>query len=241
MSFFDQLRLNAFISLPDLELFRQALKNDWDSITIDMQHGLIGIPDVLNMLTIAEQSDKFVFVRLLSHDQLLVGKLLDLGASGIIWPNVDDAPSAQRLVDSVFYKPKGMRSFYTPFRSKVTPENAFILPMIESKEAVENLPAICKVPGISAILIGPADLWVSYYGNTNFNWENKEFLEILKSIASVAKSHHVYSGTAILDADDPYKSVIHMNKLGYLFITPYFDVLSINRSNRNLIKEIKNN
>ena len=93
-------------------------------------------------------------------------KALDLGAYGIIGTLVNNAEEAARAVSACRYPPDGMRSFGpvrasqyggADYPSKANGE-IIVMAMIETKEGLANLEAICATPGLDAVYIGPSDL-----------------------------------------------------------------------------------
>jgi 4-hydroxy-2-oxoheptanedioate aldolase len=93
-------------------------------------------------------------------------KALDLGAYCIIVPLVNTAEDAARAVAACRYPPVGIRSsgpvravHYggADYLAKANDE-IVIMAMIETKEGLANLDAICATPGLDAVYIGPSDL-----------------------------------------------------------------------------------
>ncbi|PVH89466.1 HpcH/HpaI aldolase [Cadophora sp. DSE1049] len=100
-----------------------------------------------------------------------ISRCLDSGAQAIIVPHVNTIEQAKMCVNASKFPPMGHRSVtmvtamtqYTTSLSygaiaEVVNDEVMIMPMIETKEGVENVEAIAAVPGIDAILIGCADL-----------------------------------------------------------------------------------
>ena len=93
-------------------------------------------------------------------------KALDFGAMCIIVPLVNTAEEATMAVAACRYPPVGMRSS-GPVRAlhyggadyqANANDEIVVMAMIETKEGIENLDAICATPGLDAVYIGPADL-----------------------------------------------------------------------------------
>ena len=93
-------------------------------------------------------------------------KALDFGAYGIIVPLVNTAEDAAKAVAACRYPPVGMRS-NGPVRAMHyggadyvanANDEIVIMAMIETKEGITNVDAICATPGLDAVYIGPADL-----------------------------------------------------------------------------------
>jgi 4-hydroxy-2-oxoheptanedioate aldolase len=141
-------------------------RQGFDSLCIDLQHGTAEIGDVLPMLQAVSQTDTVPVVRVAWNDPAFIMKALDLGAYGIIVPLVNTAAEAAAAVAACRYPPVGMRS-NGPVRAihygggdyvANANDEIVIMAMIETKEGLANLDAICATPGLDAVYIGPADL-----------------------------------------------------------------------------------
>ena len=138
----------------------------FDALCIDLQHGITELPGLLPMLQAVSQTDTSPVVRVPWNDAAIIMKALDLGAMSIIVPMVSTAEEAARAVAACRYPPVGMRSM-GPIRAVqysgadyVTNANneVLVIAMVETKEGLDNLDAICATPGLDAIYIGPSDL-----------------------------------------------------------------------------------
>src|SRR5207247_943507 len=105
-------------------------------------------------------------VRVPCNDPATIMKALDLGAYGIIVPLINTADDAAKAVAACRYPPVGMRSsgpvravHYggSDYLAKANDE-IVVMAMIETKEGLANLDAICATKGLDAVYIGPADL-----------------------------------------------------------------------------------
>jgi 4-hydroxy-2-oxoheptanedioate aldolase len=141
-------------------------RQGFDALCIDLQHGTSEMTDVLPMLQAICQTDCAPVVRVSQNDPGEIMKALDFGAYSIIVPLINTAEDAARAVAACRYPPMGGRSS-GPVRAVhyggpdyIANANSEILMfgMIETKQGLENLEAICATPGLDAIYIGPADL-----------------------------------------------------------------------------------
>src|SRR5581483_8643999 len=90
----------------------------------------------------------------------------DLGAYGILVPLINTAEDAAKAVAACRYPPVGMRSsgpvravhYGGPDYQAKANDEVIVLGMIETKQALANLDAICATPGLDAVYIGPYDL-----------------------------------------------------------------------------------
>jgi len=144
---------------------------DLDFLLIDMQHIAVTIETLQRTLVALQPSELSVLVRPLHNDPSLIGQILDVGADGVILPMVNTADDARRAVSAVRYPPFGIRS-WGPRRAarlhggpdayaRDADDSIVVITQIETEEAIENLADILSVPGLTGVMIGPADLAIS--------------------------------------------------------------------------------
>jgi 4-hydroxy-2-oxoheptanedioate aldolase len=172
----------------------------WDFLFVDMQHGAIDERAATDMLTAISTTDTTPLVRVRGLDPGMVGKMLDVGAYGIICPMIDTAEEARRFVAACRYPPHGNRS-WGPFRARLygdylehANETVLTIAMIETREALENLEEIVAVPGLDAVYVGPSDLSFALGLTPKFDQEEEPFLEVVERIAEAAGRHGVVAG-----------------------------------------------
>lgn len=170
----------------------------YDSITIDLQHGLIGYEVATTMLQAMRASGVTPLVRVPWLDPAAIMKVLDAGAYGVICPMINTRAEAERLVSYVRYPPNGVRSF-GPTRANFSAgadygqhadEQILCFAMIETAEAYANLDAIVSTPGLDGVYIGPADLTLGLTGRrypTGFDREEPELVEAILAILHKAR------------------------------------------------------
>ncbi|HLP46180.1 MAG TPA: aldolase/citrate lyase family protein [Candidatus Kapabacteria bacterium] len=138
---------------------------DW--LFVDMEHSAIDVSCMQHILQAGQKMCPCI-VRSPSHDEVWLKKILDAGADGIIIPLVNSAEKAKEIIRFCKYPPAGSRSIgiaraqdygmnFQKYVAEANEKVAVIL-QIEHIDAVRNIDAIVKVPGIDAIFIGPYDL-----------------------------------------------------------------------------------
>src|SRR5579859_1649167 len=143
----------------------------FDFVLIDAEHSPISIDRLQMMLIALRSSESTALVRPAANDPALIKQILDLGAEGLIVPEVDDAASCAAAVAAARYPPLGRRGFgprraarldggRPAYLARADAEIA-VLVMIESATAVADIDAILKTPGLDGIMVGPADLAVT--------------------------------------------------------------------------------
>jgi 4-hydroxy-2-oxoheptanedioate aldolase len=118
------------------------------------------------MLQALSSTPAIPIVRVPANVPMYIQRVLDLGAYGVIVPQVDTVAAARAVAASVRYAPKGNRS-WGPVRGTIyggpdyfehSADELLTLVMLESKEALDNAAAILAVDGIDGCFVGPADL-----------------------------------------------------------------------------------
>jgi 2-keto-3-deoxy-L-rhamnonate aldolase RhmA len=110
-------------------------------------------------------------VRVPEAAEVPIKKALDLGAHGIIVPQVNTAEQAANVVRFARYAPEGARGvglarahgYGQRFREYLETANSetAVIVQAEHVQAVENIESIVRVPGVDAVLLGPYDLSAS--------------------------------------------------------------------------------
>jgi 4-hydroxy-2-oxoheptanedioate aldolase len=128
-------------------------------IGIDVQHGDLDIADVAPL---ARVSPVPVLVRLASHDEAQLGRVLDTGVDGVIVPAVESADQARQLVRAACFPPRGRRSKGLARVSLLgRRDQPLLLPMVETRAGLDALDDILGVDGVDGTFIGPYDLSLS--------------------------------------------------------------------------------
>lgn len=197
--------LNGWLSVGNPFTAEIMAEQGYDSLTVDAQHGFLDYSDAKGMLQAMRASGVTPMARVPWLEPGVIMKMLDAGAYGIICPMISTAEQAAELVSYMRYPPLGARSF-GPTRVSFSSgagyaaeanENILALAMIETAEAVENIDAICAVPGLDGIYIGPADLTLGYTQGRlkpGFDREEPEMLEAIQRILAAVKKAGVRAG-----------------------------------------------
>ena len=195
--------INSWLAVPSSFSAEVMANQGWDSITIDMQHGLIDYPNAVNMLQAISTTDATPLARVNWNEPGQIMKILDAGCYGVICPMVSNRDEAEKFVQACQYPPKGYRSF-GPVRANIYggsdyakhADNEILkLAMIETKEALEKLDEILDTPNLDGIYIGPADLSLALGEEPGFDRSEdtiayKEIIRILEA----AKKRNLLAG-----------------------------------------------
>ena len=195
--------INTWLAVPSSFSAEVMANQGWDSVTIDMQHGLIDYSNAVNMLQAISTTNTTPLARVNWNEPGQIMKILDAGSYGLICPMVSNRKQAENFVQACLYPPKGYRSF-GPIRASIYGGNNYAkhaneeilkLAMIETKEALEKLDEILDTPNLDGVYIGPADLSLAVGEEPGFDRpENtKAYKEIMRILES-AKKRNLLAG-----------------------------------------------
>ena len=194
--------INAWCSIPSAVTAEMMSMNDFDSITIDMQHGLVDYQAALNMLQVISSSGKTPMVRVPWNEPGIIMKSLDAGALGIICPMINTPEDAIDFVGATRYAPEGHRSsgptralmvHGTNYHDEAN-DKIISLAMIETVEALENVEKIAATEGLTGIYIGPSDLSISMGFKPGLDRVEPEMISAINKIYDACKSNNIKVG-----------------------------------------------
>ncbi len=154
--------------IPSAEIL-SSIGFDW--LFVDAEHGPFSNDSLLTFLTaIGDRTP--TLVRTGGPDEVAIKQVLDMGATGIIAPQVNSTDQAADVVRFARYSPEGARGvglgraqgYGTQFKQYLQRAQAetTVIVQAEHRNAVECIDKTVQIEGIDAILIGPYDLSASY-------------------------------------------------------------------------------
>lgn len=194
--------VNGWLAIPNGFAAETMAHQGWDSLTIDMQHGVVDYQAMVTMLQAVSTTPTVPVVRVPWLEPGILMKTLDAGAYGVICPMVNTREDAQRLVAYTHYAPRGTRSF-GPVRALLyggadypaqANETIVTFAMIETAQALDNLDAIMGVEGLDAVYIGPSDLSLSLGCRPVFDDLDPKAQQAVDYILERAKAHGLVAG-----------------------------------------------
>ncbi len=153
-----------------VEIAQIAASAGFDSLYVDLEHGPLTI-DMTGQICMAALSVGVTpFVRVPALTPEFIGRVLDAGALGIIAPHVDSAEQARRVVRMARFPPLGTRSaaghlpqfgfraFPAHVGDPVLDGATMVIPMIETRDALDKVEEIVAVDGVDMVFVGTSDL-----------------------------------------------------------------------------------
>ena len=216
--------INGWLQIPNSFTAELMANQNWDSLTLDMQHGVIDYSHAISMLQAISTTEVVPMARVNWNEPGQIMKILDAGAYGIICPMVSNRKEAENFVQACMYPPRGYRS-YGPIRGLVyggpdyaDEANNEILKfaMIETKESLDNLDQIMQTPGLDGIYIGPADLSLAIGEKPSFDKpEGNPVYEVIMKILEHAKKNKLIAGIQNAQPEYAHKMI----KKGFQLVT----------------------
>jgi 4-hydroxy-2-oxoheptanedioate aldolase len=164
--------LGIALHLTDPSVFELAGLMGFDAIWMDMEHHFYSLEVAANLMRAARVGGADIVARPAKGEFMRMARMLEAGASGIMYPRCDSAEEAREVVKWAKFAPLGKRGFdgagpdvpylLTPMRRYIREANeqTFVLIQMEEPHAVDRAEEIAAVPGVDMLMLGPADFTV---------------------------------------------------------------------------------
>jgi 2-keto-3-deoxy-L-rhamnonate aldolase RhmA len=175
--------------------------NGFDFVICDTEVLMVNPETLENMIRAAEASGTVPVVKLKRNDPQFIQDALNAGAPIVKVPHVKSAADLERAMDAAYFKPRGSRGLCPVARANLyaqgrmadliswTNDNVMVIPIIEDREAIENIDEIMAVEGVSVYDVGPADLANSYGVQPDLGFSNPEIEDALIRVLDAAERH----------------------------------------------------
>jgi 4-hydroxy-2-oxoheptanedioate aldolase len=164
--------LGICLHLTDPAVFEMAGLMGFDAIWMDMEHHGYSVETAANLMRAARVGGSDIVARPGKGEFMRMARMLEAGATGIMYPRCDSADEAREVVKWAKFAPLGKRGFdgagadvpylLTPMGRylREANEQTFVLIQMEEPHAVEQAEEIAAVPGVDMLMLGPADFTV---------------------------------------------------------------------------------
>lgn len=186
------------LHLTDPSLFELASLMAFDCLWLDLEHHSYTVETANNLLRGARVGKSDTLVRPAKGEFMRLGRLLEAGATGVLYPRCSDGEEAKELVKAAKFFPQGERGFdgsgpdnpfrFLPPKEYVEKANqeTFIIAQVEEQSGVDRAEEILAVDGIDAVMLGPADF--SVMSGIPGDVENDLVHKAMETIALAAKN-----------------------------------------------------
>ena len=239
----DRVVCNAWLTIPSAWTVELMAHAGFDSLTIDMQHGLMDYQTALTMLQAMSSTSVVPLVRVPGNDPASIMRLLDAGMYGIVCPMINNRQEAEAFVRACRYPPLGDRS-YGPIRANVYAGNNYFsaanqtiltFAMIETSQGLENLEEIASTPGLDGLYVGTVDLSISLGLPVKIDLSFAPVQEALKRIVKIAKKHGLVTGIHV----NPPNSTLLLKEWGFQMLTLTNDTPLLRSAANSILEQTK--
>ena len=215
--------VNGWLAIPNSFAAETMAHQGWDSLTIDLQHGINDYATVIPMLQAISTTAVTPLARLPWLEEGICMKMLDAGCYGLICPMIDSAADAARFVAACRYPPQGRRSF-GPIRALLyggadypakANDEIVLLAMIETRGGLASLDEILAVPGLDGVYIGPSDLSGALGCTPKLDQDEAPVVDAIAHILRRTRDRGLVAG--IHNGTAAY--ALKMIELGFQFVT----------------------
>jgi 2-keto-3-deoxy-L-rhamnonate aldolase RhmA len=184
-----------------------AVRIGFDTVWIEMEHGPVEFSQVEQLCMAIEANGGIPTVRVPDGQRHHVLRALEVGARIVVVPMINTAEQARQVVEFGKFPPLGARGYNIRSRgvdyglgdrtTLFDRANArtHLFAQIESTHAVENLQAICDVPGLAGIFIGPGDLSVSL--GIAGKLDGEDMVQTVRRCVSTARASGKHAGILV--------------------------------------------
>ena len=195
---------------------------DW--IILDLEHGTATEADLLALLYAAGTTPMTPIVRPQSSERLRVGRALDLGAAGIMLPQLRSIDEVRTAVGYLRYPPTGQRGVALRTRgarlgtighadiARVVNEQIVGIVQIESIGGLAAVDEIAALDEVDVLFVGPADL--THGLGIPGQFDDPTYLDALRAVVAACRAHGKAAGILIYDA----AGLPPLLELGFTFI-----------------------
>ena len=144
-----------------------ACRLGFDWVVVDAEHGYLDMKNVMEHIRVANLMNVPCLVRIAETQEGLVKRILDIGADGIIVPQVRSVEDVRRAVALSKYPPEGKRGIGAERSTRwgmaidqCVPranKNTLVISMMETVEAGDSVEQLMDVPGLDGFFFGPHD------------------------------------------------------------------------------------
>jgi len=196
---------SAWVGINDAQVAEALAREDFDAVTLDMQHGSLDLVGAARAVLSVALAGKPSVVRVGVGDFAAASRMADAGAAAVIAPMINSPAEARAFAEAMKFPPLGRRSWgpraCMPLSGFVGPAylheaNAITLAiaMIETREALAAVDEICATPGIDGVFVGPSDLSIALAGGGTVDPHGPAVEEAVAKVVAAARGAGKFAG-----------------------------------------------
>ncbi len=219
----------TFFELGGRGVMESLSRTGLDYVIIDTEHGCLSVESTADAILAAEKGNLLPYVRIGDIRRPAVLRMLDIGARGLIVPNIRSVEEVKELVSHAKFAPVGNRG-YCPTRTSGWGADAWakdvfgymeecnrrckLIPQCETAEALDCIEEIAALPGVDGIFVGPCDLSIALGIPLQFDSPvlHSAIERVLKACRDNGKESYIFAGNmenAVYWANKGFDSVAY--------------------------------
>jgi len=219
-------------------------QSGFDWLLLDLEHGAGDVAIMYQQLQVLSGSSSTSIVRIDNLSRPKVQRILDAGASGIMFPQIQTSQEADDAIRMMYYPPRGARGMAKMVRATgfgrhadeyiaSLEKNLVGVIQIETLNALQNIDDISATEGVDVLFVGPNDLSLALgiFGQL----DHALYQKAIRDVASAAKKHHKVTGVLLQDVNE-YEMYY---ELGYRFLACGADSAFVRKGADELVKTLK--
>ena len=226
-----ELTIGSWITLGHPAIPEILAPAGFEWLVVDIEHTTIDLSMVQVLISTIQAQGLAALVRVSKNEEVVIKRVLDAGADGIVVPMVSTVEDAKNAVAFAKYPPEGKRGvglaraqqYGIGFElyKKWVKDNLIVIVQIEHITAINNLNEILKVKGIDGTIVGPYDLSGSL--GIPGQYDQPIVMEALNKFKQICKDNNISMGFHVVDPVE--KKVKEKIEEGYNFLAFSTDFL----------------
>ena len=243
----NELTIGSWITIGHQSIVEIMAMNGFDWLVVDLEHSVIDYELAQHLIAHIQSFDIKALVRVSKNEEVVIKRIMDAGADGVIVPMINSGSDAEKAVSYVKYPPKGKRGvglaraqkygFGFDEYKKWVDQESVVIAQIEHIEAVNNIKEILSTEGIDGIIIGPYDLSGSM--GIPGKYDKNEVIAAIKEVEETCIKLNKPLGFHVIEPD--INKLNEKIKTGYSFLAFSTDFLflgtKINEEMKSIIKK----
>jgi len=241
----NQLSIGSWVTIAHPSIIDIMASAGFEWLVIDLEHTSIDLTMAHQLIVSIQANGMKALVRVSKNEEVIIKRVLDMGADGIVVPMIKSKADALQAIDYAKYPPIGKRGVGL-FRAqkyglgfneykKWVDEELVIIAQIEHIEAVNNIEEIITTEGIDGIIIGPYDL----SGSMGFpgEYHREDVSCAIQHVLDVCQKRNVPSGFHVIESEP--SNFIKRAKQGCTFLAYSLDFFFLGDCARDGMSKIQ--
>lgn len=221
------------LHFPDASLYELTSLMGFDGIWLDLEHHHFSVETADRLLRAARVGSSDVMVRPAKGEFMRMCRILEAGATGIMYPRCDNAAEAREVVKWAKFAPQGQRGIDSanadnpycmmpvPEYIQVANEQTFVVVQMEDPKALVHADEMAAVDGVDVIFFGPGDF--SILSGIPCQWDHALIDDAMRKVSAAVKKAGKHWGMPIFSIDHAKKVM----DLGGRFLCHGADILMV--------------